>query len=224
MLKLAFDLAARNPQGVRDVPFGALPFPNDNAETPMQMWAAVTGETAAGPGGLAVLNDGKYGCDLSGSLLRLTILRSPPYAYHVPHVMGDKQRYDWIDQGGQEFTLALRPFSGSWQQAEIVHRARELNLPVMPVTLHAHAGKLPGSLSLGSLECDQLELTALKPADDGDGYILRIADRHGLGGPGSLNWQGQEFPVACKPFEVVTLRIARAAGGWELTPCDMLES
>ncbi|MFN8459909.1 MAG: hypothetical protein U0401_35555 [Anaerolineae bacterium] len=34
--------------------------------------------------------------------MRLTILRTPPYAYHNPHVFGSKQRYDWVDQGYQE--------------------------------------------------------------------------------------------------------------------------
>jgi alpha-mannosidase len=222
-LKLAFDAAVQAPAGLRDVPFGALPFPNDNAETPMQMWVAVTGQTPAASAGLAVLNDGKYGCDLSGTLLRLTILRSPPYAYHVPHKIGAKQRYDWIDQGLQEFSLVLRPFIGSWQEAGIVHRAREMNLPVVPITLHAHSGELPARVALCHLDSRDLELTTLKPAEDGSGYILRIADCHGLGGSGTLAWQGQAFSVVCPPFGVLTYRIAQEKGAWILYPCDMLE-
>jgi alpha-mannosidase len=223
-LKLAFDAAVASPQGVRDVAFGALPFPNDGMETPMHMWAAVTGVTPGGSAGLAVLNDGKYGCDLSGSVLRLTILRSPPYAYHVPHVIGSKQRYDWIDQGLQEFNLVVRPFTGAWQAAGVVQRARELNLPIQAVTMHAHPGNLPPSLSLCSLDSPELELTALKPAEDGAGYILRFADRHGLGGRGTLVWQGQAYSVTCNPYEVKTLRIWKSEGGWSLSEQNMLEA
>ena len=221
-LKLSFDTAIIIPQAVRDVPFGALPFPAD-LETPMQMWAAVSGTAGGRTAGLAVLNDGKYGCDLSNSALRLTILRSPPYGYHIPHIVGSKQRYDWIDQGSQEFTLVLQPFTGDWHSAGIVQRARQLNLPVVPLTIHAHPGDLPGNLSLCTLEGSELELTSLKPAEDGNGYIVRIADRHGLGGQGQLVWEGKLFPAACQPYEVITLRLSRQQDGWQVQPCDLLE-
>lgn len=221
-LKLAFDVPLDAPQAVRDVPFGALPFPAD-LETPMQMWAAVSGIFEGSSAGLAVLNDGKYGCDLTNSILRLTVLRSPPYGYHIPHVVGKKQRYDWIDQGSQEFSLVLRPFHGDWRAAGIVHRARQLNLPVIPVTIHAHPGELPKNQSLCALDAPELELTALKPAGDGAGFIVRIADLHGLGGAGKLTWQGEVFELGCKPFEVITLRLIRQPEGWQAQPCDMLE-
>jgi alpha-mannosidase len=222
-LKLAFDLPLSQPQGVRDVPFGALPFPTDGLETPMQQWAAVFGALSSGEAGLAVLNDGKYACDLLGSTLRLTILRSPPYGYHVPHEIGAKQHYDWIDQGSQRFDLVLRPFIGDWKKAEIVRRARELNLPPVLVTMHSHPGKLPPSQGLCSLESQELELTALKPLEDGEGYLLRLADRHGAGGEGILTWMGQPFTVVCKPYEVRAFRIERLEDAWDLFPCDFLE-
>lgn len=173
--------------------------------------------------GLAVLNDGKYAGDVCGSTLRLTILRCPPYAYHIPHVPGSKQRYDWVDQGLQEFSLILRPHLGSWREAGVVRRARELNLPVLPVTMYAHPGELPAAHSAARLEGDELELTALKPAEDGDGYIVRIADRHGYGGVGELVWQGERVPLACKSWEVLTLRLVRRDGRWRALPCDMIE-
>jgi alpha-mannosidase len=222
-LKLAFDVAVSEGQGWRDVPFGALPFARDGRETPMQQWVAVQGDSTAGMAGLAVLNDGKYGCDLIGASLRVTVLRCPPYGYHVPHIMGTKQRYDWIDQGSQEFTLVLRPFVGDWTQAEIVRRARELNLPPILVTMHAHTGELPASQESGSLEASELELTALKPVEEGDGYLLRIADRHGKGGVGRLTWMGQAFEVACRPYEVRAFRLERLGESWTLLPCDLLE-
>jgi alpha-mannosidase len=173
--------------------------------------------------GLAVLDDGKYGCDVTGSRLRVTVLRSPPYAYHVPHEASSKLRYDWIDQGPQEFTLMLRPHVGDWRAAGVVRRARELNLPVVPVTMHAHPGKRPGAGTLAALSGDELELTALKPAEDGDGTIVRVADRHGRGGSGELVWLGERFPLSVGPFEVLTLRLSERAGRWYATPCDLLE-
>ncbi|MCL6430642.1 MAG: hypothetical protein K6V36_07230 [Anaerolineae bacterium] len=231
MVKLAFDVAVMAPVGYRDVPFGAFRCPDDGAEIPLQMWLDVSGRCrgaspAAGEpaeAGLAVLNDGKYAGDVCGSTLRLTVLRCPPYAYHVPHVFGTRQRYDWVDQGLQEFTLVLMPHLGNWRAAGVVRRARELNLPVLPITMYAHAGTLPPVASAATLIGEELELTALKPAEDGDGYILRLADRHGYGGTGRLIWMGEAFELAGKPFEVITLRLTRRDGRWQAALCDMIE-
>ena len=84
-----------------------------------------------------------------------------------------------------------------------------------------------------------MEVTALKPAQDGEGYILRVADRHGRGSAGTLSWMGMSWDVQVAPFEVATWRLRSKAWGsnqsvrlethphgpgeWSLTPCDMLE-
>jgi hypothetical protein len=66
-------------------------------------------------------------------------------------------------------------------------------------------------------------MTALKPADDGRGYIARFADRHGRGGAGELVWQGERFAIALSPFQVATLRLVKRDGAWHCEACDMLE-
>ena len=225
-LKLAFDVPTDEPRAAHDLPFGWCYRPCDGAEVPTQMWLDVTGASRDCPEqlvGLGVIDDGKYGCDVAGSTMRLTILRCPPYAYHEPHRPGSKHRYDWIDQGLQEFTLVLVPHVGDWGEAGIVRRAREVNLPVMPITTHCHPGERAPAASLAALSSPELELTALKWAEDGSGYIVRIADRHGRGGAGELRWSDQSFPVSAEPFEVLTLRLSSRAGSWQVTPCPMTE-
>ena len=132
LLKLAFDVATDEPSATHDIPFGWTEGPTNGYEFPTQMWMDVSGPAVSESNqtvGAALLNDGKYGCDVTDSVMRLTVLRSPPYAYHEPHTLGTKRRYDWIDQGFQEFTVAVRPHVGDWQQAGIVERARRLNQP-----------------------------------------------------------------------------------------------
>ncbi|MFH1928284.1 MAG: glycoside hydrolase family 38 C-terminal domain-containing protein [Chloroflexota bacterium] len=227
LLKLAFDIATSEPKAAHDVPFGWCYRPCDGAEVPTQMWLDVTGlarDKQDESIGLALIDDGKYGCDVSGSTMRLTVLRCPPYAFHQPpHVLGSKHRYDWIDQGPQEFTLVLMPHVGDWRDAGVVRRAREVNLPIVPITMHCHLGERAPAASLATLSSPELELTALKRAEDGDGYIVRIADRHGRGGAGELSWLDQGFPVSVEPFEVITLRLSLRAGLWQATLCDMTE-
>ncbi len=157
MLKLAFDVAVTAPRARHDVPFGFAERPCDGQEVPTQMWMDVSGEATSGAGdareaGLAIINDGKYGCDVSGSTARLTVLRCPPYAYHQPHPAGSKARYDWLDQGLQEFSVVLRPHVGDWRNASIVRRAREVNLPPVAVTMHSHPGTRPPVDSLLGLD------------------------------------------------------------------------
>jgi len=228
LLKLAFAVPTDRPRAFHDVPFGWLERPCAGQEVPTQMWFDVSGPRAgtgspAGQIGLAVLNDGKYGCDVRDNLMRVTILRSPPYAYHVPHAFGTKSRYDWVDQGAQEFTLVLLPHLGDWRQTDLIPRARALNLPPVLITTHGHPGSRPPIDSPGELVAAELELTALKPAENGRGFVVRIADQHGRGGSGRLVWQGQQFDVALSPFEVATWRLTQAGGRWQLAPCDMLE-
>ncbi|MCS6827592.1 MAG: hypothetical protein NZ553_13335 [Caldilinea sp.] len=224
LLKLSCDVNTVAPRAVHDVPFGWLERPCDGHEVPTHMGLDVSGPTATGETiGLALLNDGKYGCDVSGSVLRLTILRCVPYAYHEPHPFGARQRYDWVDRGSQEFTVVLYPHVGDWCATEIVRRARMLNMPPLLVTMHAHPGNLPPQAGLARLSSDDIEMTACKPAEDGDGYIVRLADVHGRGGSGSLVWLDQSYPLEWSPFEVITVRLTRREGRWQMQPCDMLE-
>jgi alpha-mannosidase len=226
MVKLAFDVATATPQAAHDIPFGWRWRPCDGHEVPTQMWMDVSGPATMAPEqtiGAALLDDGKYGCDVRGSTMRLTILRCPPFAYHEPHAIGSKQRYAWMDQGMQAFTLRLCPHVGDWRSNGIVHAARLLNMPMVAVTTHAHAGNRPGRGSLLELSDTSMELTALKAAEDGDGLVVRVADRHGRGAEGTLHWLGRHFPVAVAPFEVATLRLQARNGQWECASADMLE-
>jgi alpha-mannosidase len=226
IVKLAFAVATDGPTARHDIPFGWCERPTNGAEVPTQMWMDLTGPAAQDAGqtvGAALFNDGKYSADVTGSTMRLTILRSPPYAYHEPHQLGAKARYDWIDQGYQEFTLVVRPHVGDWRDAGIVEGARALNLPLVPITMHAHPGKLAGQGSLLTLTSAEMELTALKPAADGQGVIVRVADRHGRGAGGKLRWADQEFAITLQPFEVATFRLQERDGQWQLAACDMIE-
>ncbi|MFN8442838.1 MAG: glycoside hydrolase family 38 C-terminal domain-containing protein [Caldilineaceae bacterium] len=226
IVKLAFDVATSSPTAVHDVPFGWCERPCNGAEVPTQMWMDVSGPALQQPEqviGAALLNDGKYSCDVNGSTMRLTVLRCPPYAYHEPHLLGGKARYDWVDQGYQEFTLLLRPHIGDWRSAQIVEKARALNLPIVPITMHAHPGHLPVQGSLLSLDSEEVELSTLKQSEEGSDTIVRLVDRHGRGAQTTLHWLDQACAVALQPFEVATFRLQQQDAQWQLLPCDMLE-
>ncbi len=225
MIKLCCNVAVQQPTATHDIAYGWCERPTDSMEVPTHMWMDVSGpSTEDGQQvGLAVLNDGRYGCDVDGTTMRLTILRSSPYAYHRPHSRGSKHRYDWIDQGHHEFTVIYRPHVGDWKDGDVIQQARELNMALPLITTHAHDGDAPLQNSLLALTSTEMELTAVKPAEDGNGYIVRLLDRYGNGASGELLWKGQSLPVNVEPFSVVTLRLTESDGVWSISACDMLE-
>ena len=174
--------------------------------------------------GAALLNDGKYGCDVTGSVMRLTVLRSPPYAYHEPHPYGVKQRYR-LDRSGHASVHGCHPPSSGVVAGSRRRGAgpAQLNQPPPLITMHAHAGERPPVASLLALSTEAMELTACKAAQDGNGIIARVADRYGQGSRGQIHFGGQDFPLTLAPFEVKTLRFTQVGGAWQAAACDMLE-
>ena len=102
---------------------------------PALRWADLSDDK----GGIALLNDGKYGHDIHGSVMKLSLLRSPTW----PDPMADRGRH--------EFTYSIYPHAGSWSEGQVVRRGQELNQPllarVLDTTRHRGTGRLPASQS-----------------------------------------------------------------------------
>ncbi|HEY4381746.1 MAG TPA: glycoside hydrolase family 38 C-terminal domain-containing protein, partial [Acidobacteriaceae bacterium] len=135
LLKAAFPLAHSSDHATYEIPYGSIerPTTRNNSfekakfEVPALRWADLGDATA----GLSILNDSKYGYDAAGNTLRITLLRSPTWP--------DPD----ADQGTQHFVYELYPHTGSWKQAETVHRAYELNTPLTAMQVMPHTGTLP---------------------------------------------------------------------------------
>jgi alpha-mannosidase len=112
--------------------------------------------------GVSLLNNCKYGHDVKDNVIRLTLLRSSDDPDPIP------------DQGIHEMTYSLYPHSRTWKEAGTVRKGYELNNPLLAVAVKPHAGKLPKSRSFVKVFPDNLTVTALKLAEDGDGALLRF--------------------------------------------------
>lgn len=114
--------------------------------------------------GVALLNDGKYGHDVAGNVMGLSLLRSPVY----PDLLAD--------EGAQSFCYALLPHQGDWFEGGVLAEAEDLNQPLLvtPAKLsHDHRWQAV------AIEGRPLALSALKPAESGDGLILRLYEPSG---------------------------------------------
>jgi alpha-mannosidase len=152
MLKACFAVNIQANEALHEIQFGHIrrpnhksrPFDADRFEVSNHKWSALVEENR----GFAVLNDCKYGLNVVGNSINLTLLRSPL----APDMTADK--------GRQEFTYAFYAWNGSLGESAVVREAYELNCPLTTATGAA------GERSLFSLDADNVIIEAVKPAVD----------------------------------------------------------
>ncbi|MDR1190914.1 MAG: glycosyl hydrolase-related protein [Verrucomicrobiales bacterium] len=232
-----------------------LPFPLREAfyETPFAVWrrpayAPVTEPFAdnrggewpslrfvsadCGAWGVSVVHEALHGVSHNDGRFLLNLLHSPdPRNYEcgtiwldqavpVSGILHDARSHE---QGRHEFRFSLRLHDGDWQTGGALRLAEELHQP--PLTLAKRPPRLPLTVSAP----DNVGWSALKPAADGDGWILRVWEGAGrasscvveFGADGEV-WRcvmdnerktarlaGRDghYAVALAPYEIVTVRV-----------------
>jgi len=181
LLKVTFPLSAHSDKATFEIPYGSIERPTTRNtpaeqakfEVPALRWADLSSDQPAdAKHGFSLLNDCKYGYDVKGNVLRLSLLRSPEWP--DPHA----------DEGRHEFTYALYAHAGTWRDAQTVRRGYELNYKLIARPSQKHSGSLPGEHSFLRIEPDNVVLTAVKKAEDDDSLILRFYE-----------WAGKEADV-----------------------------
>ncbi|RUT36494.1 alpha-mannosidase [Paenibacillus zeisoli] len=180
LLKVGFPVDVVTDKATYEIPFGTLERPTHRNTSWEQAQYEVCGHRFADVSehgyGVSLLNDCKYGYDIQGSTIRLSLLRAPKW----PDVEADL--------GEHEFTYSLYPHEGDWRTAHTLRRAAELNHDVSVQQTSRHAGNLPVSGSLIELESRHVILDTVKPAEDGQGTILRFYESSGGRETVKLNW------------------------------------
>ena len=217
MLKLRFPVNVKFMKITHEISYGHTERFANGEEEPGQSWVDVSGISRDReiPYGFSLLNDSKYSLDVNVRDIGLTILRSPAYAHHIPAVLEPNGNYAFIDQGIQRFRYALFPHAGSWENAGTVQHAAELNQP--PVALFATfhpGGILSQSDSFLSVEPENVMVTVLKQAEDGDGIVLRAFETVGGVAHASIRLPklGRVIEADFGPNEIKTFLIPHDAG------------
>lgn len=120
--------------------------------------------------GFALLNDCKYGFDVKGNVMRMSLLRASYDPDPTP------------DQGRHRIRFAIMPHLDDWREGEVPRRALEFNQPPIVRVVESHPGTLPSAYSFVRVEPAEMILSAFKRAEDGNGFIARVYNSAGVGG------------------------------------------
>ncbi|MEM2027950.1 MAG: glycoside hydrolase family 38 C-terminal domain-containing protein, partial [Candidatus Bathyarchaeia archaeon] len=228
MLKLSFPVGVKEPVTTHSIPYGHIVRPCNGEEEPIQSWVDVTGYAENIHGkemvyGLSICNDCKYSCSVIGSEVRLTVLRSPPYAHHIPYKLEPNIRYRYIDQGWQSFNLILLPHAGTWREAQTVKIADILNVKPIAFIEGEHEGDLPANNSFIKVSHDNIVVSAIKMHEDSENIILRCYESYGAETTVEINFMllGKRWTTTFKPHEIKTFLVPVGEGNVKET--DMLE-
>lgn len=135
-------------------------------------WADLTDED--GSYGVTVLNDSKYGWDKPDKgTIRLTLLNTPYCEGSFYHYQGHQ------DHGHHTFRYAVMGHKGGHAEAGVSESAEGFNQHLLAFVVPEHDGPKGRSWSLASVDNPQIALMAMKKAEDGNGYIVRINEMDG---------------------------------------------
>jgi alpha-mannosidase len=217
LLKVAFELEVLADFARHEIQYGFVErptrrnYPQDRArfEVCAHKWTDLS-ETNFG---VALLNDGKYGVDVLGGDLRLSLVKGGTH----PDPRGDA--------GLHPVTFSLLPHAGPFSASAVVLPAYELN--VAPIVA---LGSAEAPASLVRVDAANVIVESVKWAEDEDALILRLYEAEksatlarldfGLSvaavaevnlleeEPEELELAGSSLLLPFRPFEIKTLKLA----------------
>lgn len=175
LVKARFPVAVRSASASFETAFGIIERPTHRNTT----WDTARFEVAAHrfvdlsePGyGVALLNDGKYGHDVIGSDLGISLLRSPIYPDPL------------ADEGVQTFTYSLLPHVNDLAHGGVLMEAEDLNLPLIALRVKTNQDSAWQAFALGGIA---LGVGTFKVLEDGGGLVLRTYEPHGARGNATI--------------------------------------
>jgi len=216
ILKVAFPLNVTDGKATFEIPYGALQRQANGHEVVAQKWV----DLSSGDFGVSLLNDSRYGFDVRGSDLRMTLLRS------------STDPDPKADEGRHEFSYSLYPHGGGWEAAGTVLRGYEFNTPMVAIPTDQHHGQYRPSHAFFTIKPSTVVLTALKKCEDDGSLILRVYETTGKPTQAQIlfphpvvsaaetdliEWDERRFvteglkegaiQLSLKPFEIRTLKL-----------------
>jgi alpha-mannosidase len=197
LLKVGFPIDVVTTKATYEIPFGALERPTHRNTSWEQAQYEVCGhrfvDVSEHDYGVSLLNDCKYGYDVQGSTIRLSLLRAPKWPDAT------------ADLGEHEFTYSLYPHRGDWRSAHTLRKAMELNQQSFVSAAYGigneegttvRANDLIGSGTLAEFNSNHVIVDTIKPTEDGKGCVIRLYESAGGREKVSLTWKKRTYVSA----------------------------
>ena len=165
VLKAEFPVDIRNRNASCEIAHGAAEYPThyntcyDQAK--FEFCAHKWADLSEGGYGASIINDCKYGYNVHDNMMKITLLRGPI----CPDPMGDL--------GMHHFRYSFYPHAGTWRDADTVRLGFEENVRLEGEFIGGTGGNDVGH-TYAKLDGESVILDAVKPAQDGRGYIVRM--------------------------------------------------
>jgi alpha-mannosidase len=112
--------------------------------------------------GVALINESKFGHGVSDNVISISLLRGPDYP--------DPD----CDMGKHSFSYALMGHSGNLTASDVLKEATFFNNPCIAVPVTNTDCTLPASFSVVKTENEGVVIDTVKPAEDGNGTVIRM--------------------------------------------------
>jgi len=182
LLKATFHLTAEAPEATYNLDLGTIKRGNRNEkqyEVPHHSWIDLTDNS--GEFGVSLLTGAKYGSDkVDDNTLRLTLIHGPDTKDSQQESLDDGTMSEmrWQDWGRHQFTYAVTGHKGDWSEGKSHWEAMRFEQLPAAFAVPKHKGK-GNSFSLISIDNDQVNIQAVKMAEDRSGVVVRLQELHG---------------------------------------------
>ncbi len=182
LLKAAFHLTAQSSEATYNLDLGTINRGNRNEkqyEVPHHAWFDLTDKS--GEYGVSVLTGAKYGSDkVDDNTIRLTLIHGPDTKESKQEVLDDGSMSEqrWQDWGRHQFSYAVTAHKGDWRNGKPHWEAMRFEYRPVVFAVSKHTGKV-NLFSLMNINNDQVNIQAVKMAEDGSGVVVRLQELEG---------------------------------------------
>lgn len=211
-VKLSFKAAVNNSTVTYSMPYGFIEKPANGQEEPSHAWCDISEDSGKG---FALLNTSKYSFCTIDNDLRMMIARSCAYLDHYGQHSRDNEM-EFIDKGEQEFTYEIVPHAEKIN-SELFRKSEILNNPLQTHQETHHDGTLPQNYSALDVSNNNIVITSVKSAENGDGIIIRAVETDGKGTSATIDFTAlnAKFTMSWGPQEIKTIRITKDGNAHE---------
>lgn len=168
-------------------------------------------DVSEGDYGVALMSDCKYGYSARDNVVTVSLVKCTTY----PN--------DSVDKGAHKFTYALYPHVGDVAHSKVMQQAMLLNNPLVAV------GGKTEDISFVAVDCDSIVIDTVKPAEDGNGVVLRLFENNNCTTNCTLTFglnvtsaticdllendlrsvavANNKIKLTLKPFEIVSIKV-----------------